>query len=133
MVSFFSFVADQIKMASSALHLISLVLLCLATLSVVAGDQSEASQAELDSDNAQLSASLSHILRRRSALLQAPPQYYTPRLANYLQEAPSKRDDGYWIWMPAHGYISMPRDESSIQSGNRNSMDNLLRYGRKWR
>jgi hypothetical protein len=43
--------------------------------------------------------------------LQAPPNYYAARLANYLRPVEAKRDDGYWIWMPAHGYMSVPRDE----------------------
>lgn len=119
-------------MALSTLHVLSAAVLCLATLSLITGSQSQGSAADADSAPSRLSpASLAHLLRRRSAELQAPPHYYASRLAAYLHSAPSKRDDGYWIWMPAHGYMSVPRDEVVSSSGDKDGMGNLLRYGRK--
>ena len=119
-------------MALSTLHVLSAAVLCLATLSLITGSQSQGSAADADSAPSRLSpASLAHLLRRRSAELQAPPHYYASRLAAYLHSAPSKRDDGYWIWMPAHGYMSVPRDEVVSSSGDKDGMGNLLRYDRK--
>ncbi|BFZ14154.1 hypothetical protein BsWGS_17193 [Bradybaena similaris] len=67
------------------------------------------------------------LLRKRSleAALRAPPSIYSESLI----EAPAKRDDGYWIWMPAHGYMPIPTDDAPEQQGSRDSMGNLLRYG----
>ncbi|KAK7089850.1 uncharacterized protein [Littorina saxatilis] len=121
-------------MATYTLHILSAFVLCLATLSLSTGSQSEDSNAQADSAPSRLaSSSLAHILRRRSAELQAPPHIYASRLASYLRPSPSKRDPdgGYWIWMPAHGYMSVPRDEVVSSSGDKDSMGNLLRYGRK--
>ncbi|XP_076457759.1 uncharacterized protein LOC143291652 [Babylonia areolata] len=108
-----------------------LLLLALSASSTQSQDHNDAGSAP-----ARLSAasSLAHLLRgRRSAELQAPPHYYAAsRLgAGFFGSAPSKRDDGYWIWMPAHGYMSVPRDEVASSSGDKDSMGNLLRYGRK--
>ena len=129
---------------STTPHLLALALaaLCLlATLSLSAGgdSQSPRSAAAADSAPARLSSapsasSLAHLLRRRSAELQAPPpHYYASRLGAgaFLGPAPSKRDDSFWIWMPAHGYMSVPRDELVASSGDKDGMGNLLRYGRK--
>ncbi|CAG5123608.1 unnamed protein product [Candidula unifasciata] len=67
------------------------------------------------------------LLRKRSleAALRAPPSIYSESLI----ESPAKRDDGYWIWMPAHGYMPIPTDDAPEQQGGRDSMGNLLRYG----
>lgn len=114
-------------MAPSALHWSS-ALLCLATLVLLAAD---ASQAENSAETADLaSPRLAHLLRRRSSEMQAPPNYYESRLASYLRPVQAKRDDGYWIWMPAHGYMSVPRDEAGTNSGDKDIMGNLLRYGK---
>ncbi|CAL1541689.1 unnamed protein product [Lymnaea stagnalis] len=69
------------------------------------------------------------LLRKRSleAALRAP----RPMYADSLMNSRNKRDDGdYWIWMPAHGYMPVPRDEvPEPQTDQRDSMGNLLRYG----
>lgn len=119
-------------MAPSVLHCVS-ALLCLASLALLATDASQAESYSADpasTRSAASSASLGHILRRRSAEMQAPPNYYESRLASYLRPVQAKRDDGYWIWMPAHGYMSVPRDEVPASSGDKDSMGNLLRYGK---
>uniref|UniRef100_A0A0B6Z3P1 Uncharacterized protein n=1 Tax=Arion vulgaris TaxID=1028688 RepID=A0A0B6Z3P1_9EUPU len=72
-------------------------------------------------------ASLGLLLRKRSLEtgFRAPPSIYSESLI----ESPSKRDDGYWIWMPAHGYMPIPTDDAPEQPKDRDSMGNLLRYG----
>lgn len=40
----------------------------------------------------------------------------------------TKKRGGIWIWMPAQGYVSVPRDEVS-GGGNKGASSNLLRYG----
>lgn len=70
------------------------------------------------------------LLRKRSleGALRGPP---TSSIFGdtMLERSPSKRDDGYWIWMPAHGYMPIPRDEVEEQQSGQESMGNLLRYG----
>ncbi|KAK7497098.1 hypothetical protein BaRGS_00011628 [Batillaria attramentaria] len=119
-------------MAVSFTQLLSAALVCLACLSVMPGHQSQARSVDSSSAHSQTSSQLGHILRRRSSELQAPPQIYAPRFGNMMHAAPVKRDDGvYWIWMPASGYMSVPRDEVVAQSRDTDGMGNLLRYGRK--
>lgn len=112
-------------MAKSLLHLFSAALV---VLSVIAPNLSQARNVHPDSTD--ISATLAHILRRRSSELQGPPQIYADQLAEYLQAVPIKRNDGYWIWMPAHGYMSVPRDEP-LSNREKDGTGNLLRYGRK--
>jgi len=73
---------------------------------------------------------LGMLLRKRSleAALRGPPT--SSLFADSLMEKRSnKRDDGYWIWMPAHGYMPIPRDEISANTGGSDNTGNLLRYG----
>ncbi|KAL8587222.1 hypothetical protein ACOMHN_013306 [Nucella lapillus] len=109
-----------------------LLVLCLALSSPALQSRAQAASSD-HAPSRSAASSLAQLLRaRRSAELQAPPHYYAAsRLAGYFGSAPSKRDDGYWIWMPAHGYMSVPRDEVASSSGDKDSMGNLLRYGRK--
>lgn len=117
-------------MAVSYVQLFSAAFVCLACLSIIPGHQSQARS--LDSDSSEKATPLGHILRRRSSELQGPPQIYADRLSEILHGSSIKRaDDGYWIWMPAHGYMSVPRDEVASQSRDNDRMGNLLRYGRK--
>jgi len=115
---------------SSFLQVLVAALVCLASLALLASASQSEDSNSLSSASLNSAPSLGHLLRRRSAELQAPPHYYE-RMAGMLRSAPSKRDDGYWIWMPAHGYMSVPRDEVAASSGDKDSMGNLLRYGRK--
>ncbi|KAH9504260.1 hypothetical protein Btru_064475 [Bulinus truncatus] len=68
------------------------------------------------------------LLRKRSleSALRAPPSLYPDML-----ESPMKRDnDGYWIWMPAHGYMPVPNDEvSEEQQRGQDRQGTILRYG----
>jgi len=115
---------------SSALQILVAALVCVASLALFASASQSEDSSSLNSASLNSAPSLGHLLRRRSAELQAPPHYYE-RLAGMLRSAPAKRDDGYWIWMPAHGYMSVPRDEVAAASGDKDSVGNLLRYGRK--
>ena len=66
-------------------------------------------------------------LRHNGLSLLAPPSVYMNKLQPYLQKPPSKRN-GFWIWMPAQGYVSVPQEEAEASSKG-NGAGNVLRYG----
>ncbi|KAK6172447.1 hypothetical protein SNE40_016094 [Patella caerulea] len=91
-------------------------------------------------DNAEVGAhenggQLAYILAKRSSQMPLipPPNIYQKRFSTFFnRQAENKRaGDGYWIWMPAHGYMAVPRDEAMEDAGGRDGMNNLLRYGKK--
>ena len=59
--------------------------------------------------------------------LQAPPHVYMNKLKRYYDEK-TKRN-GFWIWMPAQGYVSVPSEQLSEGSKNSGGNANVLRYG----
>ena len=71
-------------------------------------------------------------MRRNGLSLLPPPSVYMNKLQPYIQK-PSKRNrhDGFWIWMPAQGYVSVPQEEVAGGSSKGNGGGgNVLRYGR---
>ena len=66
--------------------------------------------------------------RRNGLSLLPPPNMYQQKFAPFLHKSPSKRD-GFWIWMPAQGYVSVPRQGSTGGRRKGGSNSNLLRYG----
>ena len=59
----------------------------------------------------------------------APPSGLSKLSPHY--RAPMKKRDrhGFWIWMPAQGYVSVPRGEVAGGDRKGGSNSNLLRYG----
>ncbi|XP_063443397.1 uncharacterized protein LOC134723778 [Mytilus trossulus] len=66
--------------------------------------------------------------RRNGLSLLAPPNMYQQKFAPFLHKTPAKRD-GFWIWMPAQGYVSVPRQGQAGANGRGGANSNLLRYG----
>ena len=66
--------------------------------------------------------------RRHGLSLLSPPNMYQEKFAPFLHRTPSKRD-GFWIWMPAQGYVSVPRQGQAGANGRGGANSNLLRYG----
>lgn len=59
--------------------------------------------------------------------LQAPPQAYVENLKRYFHDK-SKRN-GFWIWMPAQGYVSMPNEQIPGGASKSQGGGSVLRYG----
>lgn len=41
-----------------------------------------------------------------------------------------KRNNGVWIWMPAQGYVSVPKDQQAINDNDPNKQGKIMRYGK---
>lgn len=67
----------------------------------------------------------------RDEILVAPPGSMASRLhaagLNYGEV--QKRADSYWIWMPARGYVSVPRTQVGVASNGAEQGSHVLRYG----
>ncbi|KAK3581725.1 hypothetical protein CHS0354_015494 [Potamilus streckersoni] len=98
---------------------------CLVLISI-AGRETVASQ-EIDPDLID-QPNLRLLLNSVRPALLAPPRVYMDKVEPYLQKRTAKRD-GFWIWMPAQGYVSVPREEVSGGTSKGSSTSNLLRYG----
>ncbi|KAH3701087.1 hypothetical protein DPMN_076071 [Dreissena polymorpha] len=60
--------------------------------------------------------------------LQAPPHVYMNKLKRYFDADAKNKRSGFWIWMPAQGYVSVPNEQ--ISEGTKgNGGGNVLRYG----
>ena len=43
-----------------------------------------------------------------------------------------RNPNGIWIWMPAHGYVSVPHENQAlVADGGADKSGNVMRYGRK--
>ena len=62
--------------------------------------------------------------------LEAPPNVYSNKIKRYnrFPLSTSKRN-GFWIWMPAQGYVSVPAEQLAGGSSTGSGSGNLLRYG----
>ena len=67
-------------------------------------------------------------MRHNGLSLLPPPSVYMNKLQPYIQKPPSKRN-GFWIWMPAQGYVSVPQEEVAGGQSKGNGAGNVLRYG----
>lgn len=69
-------------------------------------------------------------MRHNGLSLLPPPSVYMNKLQPFI-ETPSKRNryDGFWIWMPAQGYVSVPQEEAAGGASKGNGAGNVLRYG----
>ena len=41
-----------------------------------------------------------------------------------------KRNNGIWIWMPAQGYVSVPKDQQALANADANKQGKIMRYGK---
>ena len=41
-----------------------------------------------------------------------------------------KRNNGIWIWMPAQGYVSVPKDQQALDSADAAKQGKIMRYGK---
>ena len=55
---------------------------------------------------------------------------FTDFTTPYLQYKLDKRNNGIWIWMPAQGYVSVPRQEEASEN-DISKPGKIMRYGRK--
>lgn len=60
--------------------------------------------------------------------LEAPPHVYMNKLKRYFNAEAKNKRNGFWIWMPAQGYVSVPSEQYAEGSKN-NGGGNVLRYG----
>ena len=60
--------------------------------------------------------------------LQAPPHVYMNKLKRYFNAEGKNKRNGFWIWMPAQGYVSVP-NEQFAEGSKTNGGGNVLRYG----
>jgi hypothetical protein len=118
-------------------HVLAVVtgLLCLIALSVATPNKDAAGAPAEVREQSRLQYILANLRRRAELSAIAPPNVYQNKMAPYgnAPTAPMKRasadGDGFWIWMPAQGYVNVPRDEAAGAGGGA-SNSNLLRYGR---
>lgn len=114
-------------MTSLAVCLLPAVLLAILQVATPARDS-----AHIATGHASRHTPLGLLLRKRSleSALRGPPtsSLFSDSL---IERMPTNKrgDEGYWIWMPAHGYMPIPREELAEQQGGQDSMGNLLRYG----
>ncbi|KAL4229265.1 hypothetical protein ACF0H5_012305 [Mactra antiquata] len=60
--------------------------------------------------------------------LEAPPHAYMNKLKRYLHDTKTDKRNGYWIWMPAQGYVPVePNDKSTETKGSNGG--NIFRFG----
>lgn len=59
--------------------------------------------------------------------LEAPPHVYMNKLKRYFNAEAKNKRNGFWIWMPAQGYVSVPSEQFS--EGSKTNGGNVLRYG----
>lgn len=119
----------QIRTLAPALFLV--LMFCSCAVSASRDDyQTEPTEREI---NGELAYILSNIRQKlRSTDSDSYPVLLQPSSINAKRSRfgnPStKKRGGIWIWMPAQGYVSVPRDEVGGTS-NKGSSSNLLRYG----
>lgn len=81
------------------------------------------------SQDSRLAYLLSNLRNPNGVSLLAPPSIYKSKFKPSHQSTPTKRDGGFWIWMPAQGYVPVPRQDAGGESGRGSGSSNLLRYG----
>lgn len=115
----------------SALVLFSFVLFCSCTASASRDDfQTVPTDREMGGELAYILSNIRQKLRNTDSesfpvLLQ--PSSLNAKRSIFGNRSTQKRG-GIWIWMPAQGYVSVPRDEVS-GGGSKGASSNLLRYG----
>ena len=48
----------------------------------------------------------------------------------YFKYRQDKRNDGIWIWMPAQGYVSVPKQQQAIENDANGKPGKIMRYGK---
>lgn len=43
---------------------------------------------------------------------------------------PRKRNNGAWVWMPAQGYVSLPKNQQAVDAGSSGKHGKIMRYGK---
>lgn len=67
-------------------------------------------------------------LKNEGVALEAPPRVYMNKLKRYLHETKADKRNGYWIWMPAQGYVPVEPSSKSAESKGSNG-GNIFRFG----
>lgn len=113
---------------------LSLLLSILALSLIIQQTVAIETEGAVDTQEGGLSYILNNLRQKRTNRLSllAPPYAYHHKLAPFLQQTAAKRGEGgFWIWMPAQGYISVPKDDEGANAGANPSKGSILRYGRK--
>lgn len=69
------------------------------------------------------------IPERRSANYDVPMAVLDQRPTR--QAAQKRNGNGIWIWMPAQGYVSVPKHQQGLQGADGEKPGKIMRYGRK--
>lgn len=48
----------------------------------------------------------------------------------YFKYRQDKRNDGIWIWMPAQGYVSVPKQQQAMENDANGKPGKIMRYGK---
>lgn len=48
----------------------------------------------------------------------------------YFKYRQDKRNDGIWIWMPAQGYVSVPKQQQAVDDLANGKGGKIMRYGK---
>jgi len=48
----------------------------------------------------------------------------------YIKYRVDKRNNGVWIWMPAQGYVSVPKQQQSLTEDASSKQGKIMRYGK---
>lgn len=43
---------------------------------------------------------------------------------------PQKRNNGAWVWMPAQGYVSLPKNQQTADANANGKHGKIMRYGK---
>ena len=57
-------------------------------------------------------------------------RYALHRSNSGLKRSYEKRNNGVWIWMPAQGYVPVPKDQIN-GNGSQGKNGKIMRYGRR--
>ena len=66
----------------------------------------------------------------RSVQTSYPQKRFADLGVPYLKYHYDKRNNGVWIWMPAQGYVSVPRKQQQGEAGDAKS-GKIMRYGKR--
>jgi len=76
------------------------------------------------------SSSPDHLTRQISPEWMPPPKSRTPKLQGRLRETVKRDANSGWIWMPAQGYVPLPKSqETSDGDGGSGKTGKIMRYG----
>lgn len=52
------------------------------------------------------------------------------RFSDFMPYIKSKKNNGIWIWMPAQGYVSVPKDQQALENAEAAKQGKIMRYGK---